>query len=229
MTLQEFLTRFGEPLAKRVTETFNILHDPVRDQDVRPDLDQRLETLRRPCYPAQAEAAKALARAYFEDGQRAAIVSGEMGVGKCQCTLALLALAPRPFRTLIMCPPHLVQKWGREAEAVLPDVHVVSLSGPDYLTHLTGLMKHIRTYGRQSPTHHEVWILGRERAKFHHAWRPGYAERLLFNAKRLRTETGELQAWKGATCLRCGQELKDKAGLPLSVEALDRKHTFCLE
>lgn len=80
MTLQEFLTRFGEPLAQRVTETFNILHDPVRDLGTTPDLDQRLATLLRPCYPAQGEAAKALARAYFENGQQAALLSGEMGV-----------------------------------------------------------------------------------------------------------------------------------------------------
>ena len=99
MTLQEFLTRFGEPLAQRVTETFNILHDPVRDLGTTPDLDRRLATLIRPCYPAQGEAAKALARAYFEDGQQAALLSGEMGVGKAQPLTAKI-LTPAGWRLM---------------------------------------------------------------------------------------------------------------------------------
>jgi len=230
MTLQEFLTRFGEPLAQRVTETFNILHDPVRDLGTTPDLDQRLATLLHPCYPAQGEAAKALARAYFEEGQQAALLSGEMGVGKCEVTLALVALAPRPLRTLIMCPPHLVPKWEREATAVLPEVRVISLGGPDSLAHLTGLATVRRTYGRKPPAQHEVWVLGRERAKLHHAWRPAYAGRLMYRLQELHNPTGptrDLQVWREPACLRCGAVLRDKAGVPLTVEALDRKHTFC--
>ena len=230
MTLQEFLTRFGEPLAQRVTETFNILHDPVRDLGTTPDLDRRLATLIRPCYPAQGEAAKALARAYFEDGQQAALLSGEMGVGKSQVALALLALAPRPLRTLIMCPPHLVPKWEREATAVLPQVRVISLGGPDSLGHLTGLARVLRTAGRKPPAQHEVWVLGRERAKLHHAWRPAYEGRLMVRRQEPANPTDptpDLQVWREPACLRCGAILQDKAGLPLTVEALARKHTFC--
>jgi hypothetical protein len=61
---------------------------PFRDAGRDPDLDARLAVLRRPCCPAQAEAAKALAKAFFREGQRAAYVSGEMGVGKSQVALA---------------------------------------------------------------------------------------------------------------------------------------------
>ena len=60
MTLQAFLTQCGESLAQRVTQTCQILHDPVRDAGTLPDMDTRLATLLRPCYPAQAEAIKAL-------------------------------------------------------------------------------------------------------------------------------------------------------------------------
>ncbi|MFA5028546.1 MAG: hypothetical protein WC713_11805, partial [Candidatus Methylomirabilota bacterium] len=230
MTLQEFLTRFGEPLAQRVTETFRILHDPVRDLGTTPDLDQRLATLLRPCYPAQGEAAKALARAFFHDGQRAALISGEMGVGKTEIALAVLALAPRPLRTLIMCPPHLVPKWEREATTVLPEVRVVSLGGSDSLAHLAGLARMRRMAGRKPPAQHEVWVLGRERAKLHHAWRPGYASRLMSHRPELCNPTDPtpaLQVWREPACLRCGAVLRDKAGVPLTVEALARKQTFC--
>ena len=71
MTLQEFLTQCGESLAQRVTQTCQILHDPVRDAGTLPDMDTRLATLLRPCYPAQAEAFKALARAFFHEGEYA--------------------------------------------------------------------------------------------------------------------------------------------------------------
>ena len=69
--LYTFLDRFGEPLAQRVAQTFQILHDPLRDAGTTPAYDAALAALPRTCYPAQAEAAKALAKAFFVAGDRA--------------------------------------------------------------------------------------------------------------------------------------------------------------
>ena len=66
--LYKFLDRFGEPLAQRVAQTFQVLHDPFRDAGTTPDYDTALAALSRRCYPAQAEAAKALAKAFFVAG-----------------------------------------------------------------------------------------------------------------------------------------------------------------
>jgi SNF2 family DNA or RNA helicase len=231
MTLQEFLTQFGESLAQRVTQTCAILHDPVRDAGEHPDLDRRLATLLRPCYPAQAEAIKALARAFFHEGERAAYLCGEMGVGKCQMALGLLALAPRPLRTLVMCPPHLVPKWQREAEAVLPAVRVVPLSGPESLGFLCRLAAARRSGRALVPPTPEVWVVGRERTKLHHTWRPAVGMKL--QARRdsspsgRDSKAGPLVTWRDPACTRCGQLLVDTDGMPLPLALLGKKHVFC--
>ena len=228
--LHDFLTRYGDSLAQRVTQTCQILHDPVRDAGQTPTLDGRLTRLLRPCYPAQREAAKALARAFYDERQRACYCAGEMGVGKCQITLALIAMSPRPLRTLVMCPPHLTGKWEREAQSVLPTVQVISLAGPDTLSRLTRVASRIKRGGRIPPTTHEVWILGRERAKLHHRWRPAYATRLMYRIEQVATPQGlvpRARTWRDPACLRCGKLLLDKDGVPLPVDALDKKHTFC--
>lgn len=148
-----------------------------------------------------------------------------------QITLALLALAPRPLRTLVMCPPHLVPKWQREAEAILPHVRVVPLAGPDSLAHLTRLARARRTAGSIAPDVPEVWVLGRERAKLHHSWRPAASQRLRHRSDHQKTtppgQTPPLLVWREPACLRCGRPLVDTDGVALNMEQLGKKHTFC--
>lgn len=224
-TLHEFLNRFGSSLAERVATAFHTLHDPFRDHD--PDLDARLAALLRPCYPAQAEAAKALAKALFYGRQRAAYVCGEMGVGKSQVALALLSLSPTPMRTLVLCPPHLTPKWAREATSVIPGSRTFDLNGPTALSHLTRLADALRTGAPRDPEHHELWILGRERAKLHHGWRPAVSQRLRFRHREASDGTRELVTWRDPACLQCGTALLDEEGIPLTNETLTKTRTFC--
>jgi hypothetical protein len=224
--LYKFLDRFGEPLAQRVAQTFQILHDPLRDAGTTPAYDAALAALPRTCYPAQAEAAKALAKAFFVAGDRGVHLCGEMGTGKTTVALALLALAPQPLRVLVMCPPHLVSKWAREAQAVLPTVRAVPLGGRDALGHLLRLADAIRAHGRIVPSVPEVWILSRERAKLHYAWQPA-----VWRRRRAGRDPGTpgapLQTWVEPACCGCGALLQDPDGLPLTDVQLHRTHTFC--
>ena len=74
--------------------------------------------------PAQKHAAAAILtrlETYSE-----AIAVGEMGVGKT--TLAAAVAAGRHARrTIVLCPPHLVDKWQREFKAVWPGVRTMHL------------------------------------------------------------------------------------------------------
>jgi len=223
-TVTDFLTRFGASLAARIAAKSEILHDPLRDTD--PDLDRLLATLLRPCYPAQAEAAKTLAKALFRRRQRAVMVCGEMGVGKSTVALATIALSPRPLRTLLLCPPHLVPKWTREAEAVLPGVRVVSLNGPNALATLSRLAEARRSHTLPHPDVPSLYILGRERAKLHHGWRPAYTSRLQHRSDDTTTPS-TLTTWRDPACVHCGQLLQDSDELPLSVSDLARTRHFC--
>ncbi|HIP96350.1 MAG TPA: hypothetical protein EYH32_03945, partial [Anaerolineae bacterium] len=72
----------------------------------------------------QKHAAVALARACRAHGS--ALIQGEMGLGKTTIALAAIDLLGA-YPALIMCPPHLVPKWLREAKEVIPGVQVREL------------------------------------------------------------------------------------------------------
>jgi superfamily II DNA or RNA helicase len=52
-----------------------------------------------------------------------------MGTGKTTIGVAVAA-GLKAARTVILCPPHLVEKWGREARAVWPEVVTMTLETP---------------------------------------------------------------------------------------------------
>jgi hypothetical protein len=72
----------------------------------------------------QKHAAIALARACRAHGN--ALIQGEMGLGKTTIALATIDLLGA-YPALVMCPPHLVPKWLREAKEVIPGVQVREL------------------------------------------------------------------------------------------------------
>ena len=78
--------------------------------------------------PAQQHAVAAAATRLdkrYQDAQDAIIV-GEMGIGKTLCGPAT-AICIQAARTLVLCPPHLVQKWQREIRHVVPWAQVLVL------------------------------------------------------------------------------------------------------
>lgn len=81
--------------------------------------------------PAQATRAVGMARALLA-GERAVFGVMEMGYGKTPISLTVRALVGARKRvglTVIMCPPHLVPKWEREARRLFPDARVVVPEG----------------------------------------------------------------------------------------------------
>ena len=72
----------------------------------------------------QKHAAIALARACHEHGN--ALIQMEMGGGKTTISLATIDLMGA-YPALVMCPPHLVPKWMREAREVISGVQVREL------------------------------------------------------------------------------------------------------
>ncbi|MEI2607274.1 MAG: DUF6094 domain-containing protein [Candidatus Promineifilaceae bacterium] len=74
--------------------------------------------------PAQKHAAAAALTRLEKAGD--CIVVGEMGVGKTSVGVAIAA-GMNARRTIILCPPHLVDKWQREARIVWPGVRAMAL------------------------------------------------------------------------------------------------------
>ena len=95
--------------------------------------------------PAQAHAAAAIATQL--ETHKAAIVVGEMGTGKTLIGTAVAACLDAKH-TIVLCPPHLVDKWIREVKITWPVAEAMALKTisdvDEFFTHegpIVGILK----------------------------------------------------------------------------------------
>ncbi|HTT20318.1 MAG TPA: hypothetical protein VMG82_15320, partial [Candidatus Sulfotelmatobacter sp.] len=114
----DYMRSHATLLGDRILQQYPALHrfdDPI---------SPRIEGLLRPPFPAQSIAIMGLAKRWHE--ARTAMVVAECGTGKTLISLGALHVhsAGKSFTALAMVPPHLVEKWAREAYLTLPGVRV---------------------------------------------------------------------------------------------------------
>lgn len=167
-TLADLMVQYGRGLTRLLARQFPALHDPSRDDHRLP-----LPALARTPYRAQRTAVEACLK-LIARGENPFVVA-EVGTGKSTIALYLTAALRPEFRstlgpalerqglpgrlpsvrrTLILCPPHLLDGWKEQIEAVRPGARVVVL-------------------GRPGDLHDEadLYLLSRETAKLGHARR----------------------------------------------------------
>jgi superfamily II DNA or RNA helicase len=197
-TIYDYMRANAALLGARILEEYPALHQ--FDDAVSPRIDG---LLRRP-FAAQTIAITGLAKRWRE--ARTAMVVAECGTGKTLISLggAHVHSAGRPYTALAMVPPHLVEKWAREAFLTLPAVRVFLIDdlrngGDENKAHGVNEVRlrngRIVREGfqtslselrlrRSSPTSRQRWvslcgmpslfIVGRERAKLGYFWRHAY-------------------------------------------------------
>jgi len=117
-TIYDYMRANACLLAGRILQEYPALHqfdDPI---------SPRIEGLLRKPFPAQNMAIMGLAKRWQE--ARTGMVVAECGTGKTLISLGAIHVhsEERPFTALAMVPPHLVEKWAREAFLTLPGVRV---------------------------------------------------------------------------------------------------------
>ena len=129
--LTEFMKTHGEKIAVHVLETYKPLYnlDPTpKEIEVLDTLGTRRKPLlgqeRAGLLPAQRHAAVALTRSIRKNG--VANCQAEMGTGKTTISMGVVELLDA-YPALVLCPPHLVPKWIREIEEVIPGAHAREL------------------------------------------------------------------------------------------------------
>ena len=147
----------GEKIAAHVLETYRPLYnlDPTSKEIAILDT---IGTQRKPLpgqeraglLPAQRHAAAALARSIRKNG--VANCQAEMGSGKTSIGSAVIELLDA-YPALVLCPPHLVPKWIREIEEVIPGAHA----------------RELRRIGRNSDEAFDVNDVGNFLEQFHQA------------------------------------------------------------
>lgn len=121
--VNDYLASNGPELASKIVESLPPLHsigDPV---------SPLLGRLRREPYPAQALAVMGIVKQW--ERSRSAAAVAECGTGKTLISLASVFVhsQAKPFTALAMAPPHLVDKWAREAFQTIPGIRVFMIDG----------------------------------------------------------------------------------------------------
>jgi SAM-dependent methyltransferase len=163
------------------------------EEAVLAEISSRLPPLggRQGLLPAQAVRAVGMARA-LRAGERVVWGVMEMGYGKTPISLAvralLLARRARPFLTVVLCPPHLVPKWAREAGRLAPGARVVVPEG-DGVERLRAAREAVEAAAAGAEV---ILILSREAAKLGPLHRPALVPKFFGR-----------DGWRWA-CPRCG-------------------------
>jgi superfamily II DNA or RNA helicase len=197
-TIYDYMRSHATMLGERILHEYPALHrfdDPVSPR-VR-------ELLRKP-FPAQAIAIMGIAKRWQQ--ARTGMIVAECGTGKTLISLGAIHVHSEgnPFTALAMVPPHLVEKWAREAFFTLPEIRVFVIDdfrngGDESKFHgvnevrlrkreivregLHTTLSELRLR-RDSPSSRLRWsslcekpslfIVGRERAKLGYFWRHAY-------------------------------------------------------
>src|SRR5438270_5796539 len=117
-TIYDYKRVNAKLLGERILNDFPALH---RVEDF---VSPRISELLRTPFPAQTIAIMGLAKRWQQ--ARTGMVVAECGTGKTLISLGAIHVHSegKPFTALAMVPPHLVEKWAREAFLTLPGVHV---------------------------------------------------------------------------------------------------------
>ena len=141
ISLKDFLEEYGESMAEKVTRELQIVHDPSTENEE--GISDLLKELKKKPFASQEEIIKACHKSMMT-GNRAVYTVCEMGTGKTLMAIAVSYILHKLNglkRVLIICPPHLVQKWIQEIKDSLPDVKTFNLNGKDVIRQLQILKK----------------------------------------------------------------------------------------
>jgi hypothetical protein len=238
--LSDFMKAHGEKIAAHVLETYK----PLYNMDPTPKEIEVLDTLgtgRKPLpgqeraglLPAQRHAAAALARSISKNG--VANCQAEMGTGKTTISTGVLELLDA-YPALVLCPPHLVPKWIREIEEVIPGAHARELRrigrNSDEICDVNDVRDFLDQYQQASETAKRtggekpkwVAIVAHTSAKFGTGWQPAVIWR-----KTRDPLTGKIV--NACACPGCGKVVmveKDGFVIPVTdLNELAEKRQFC--
>ena len=116
----------------------------------------------------------------------------------------------KPYRAIVFCPPHLVNKWERETIDTLRNVKIIQVEHFSQLLALRGT----------KPTQPEWYIMSESTAKLGAGWKPAYV-----------TRRGKGRAGV-AYCPDCGRaamDIDEETGreVPIPLEKFSRSRRFC--
>ena len=236
-SLPEFVRRYGDQIVRQTIAQSHPLY-VGQPTDYEREAVNRLGLKRPPLplpgqpgkfhkpglLPNQKHAAVTMARVLKEHGS--GIVEGEMGSGKTSIALATVEIMDA-YPALVVCPPHLVPKWCREIEQVIPGAKAVELERIGKTADMPAEINSVRTFlnnyraGHYGPK--AFAVVASTTAKLGSGWKPAVRPRVIQTAN----AEGQAQKQVAFACPTCGGIQVDKHGVPVAESYFLGKRRFC--
>ena len=227
--LTDFMRKHGDKIAAHVLETYRPLYnlDPTpAEVAVLDTLGKRRKALHGQSeaglLPTQRHAAAALARCIRRNG--VANIQAEMGSGKTTIASGTLDLLDA-YPALVLCPPHLVPKWIREIEEVIPGAQACELRRIGRMGDERADVNDVRAFledfhaGRLGKK--AVAVMAHTSAKIGPGWQPAVA-------RRKARDPLSREIISAYACPTCGALIYNEDGfLVKDAEELAAKRRFC--
>lgn len=196
-SLTNYIREFREELADIITNQYNPRYHPSTQEPTWPT-----HLMKRRLFRAQADVVQGVCEIWKDS--KWAMVVGEMGVGKGLIgpAAAFAHSGGKSYRSLVVCPGHLVGKWKREIESLIPNARVQILRDWKELLSIDP---------KQRPETPEYFIVSRSRMKLHYQERCGA----------VRLQRGQHVVYR---CPDCGVYLPDR----WNMERKGKKNEKCL-
>ena len=232
--LRTWLTAWQDVLAVRIVEAFKPLHRMTYDglpgfvtiTDHHSKYRRLPGRARTGLFEAQRQVVAALARRFMA-GHRFAILQATMGTGKTTIAASLADVLLKyhlqsasgssvaPFPVIVVCPPHLVEKWPREIAGVVPLARAVVVRRP------RDLDAYVRDLAHLDRRILSVAVVSSEMLKLGSGWtagvvrQPGRYQRLI-EVVRDGAIVNEVQRLDTFACPHCGGTIyhRDEVGNP---------------
>lgn len=160
--LDSYLNTFGETLASRIQESFVPKFTPGQDEYI-----QTVHDFDDACYGAGIElfeAQKAVVQASVNNFKKSDVtfIIGEMGSGKTAIGAGVTYAHGKQlgYTATVMCPSHLVNKWKREVERLIPNAKGYIVRQLSDLKAIEHIVKN------RAKTENSYIIMSKESAKF---------------------------------------------------------------
>lgn len=193
--IADYIERYAQPIGDKVSQRVQYLHMPGDYQN------EFFDNLGRKLFPQQKDISVAAAKSMQAKGY--AIISGQMGVGKTTIGVAACQYdaGGKPCRVIVTCPGHLVEKWAREIETVVPGAKAF-LFGENHKPWEEFYELWRRADKLEGP---EYWIVSNESLRGGYIQRPGILTR---KEKAWDAEFEMHRKMDVAVCPKCGHTLK---------------------
>ncbi len=214
--------KHGADIATQAVRKF----PPLFDGKIPPDVEEILSRLgkwRKPL-PGQSEpgllASQKIAATGLAKGLKARkrlVFQADMGWGKTTVALAVAEIL-KVYPVLVICPPHLTEKWKREAKEVLgPDVFV------EEIRYINNKQNDLEAFLSRSKGKKAIAVVASTSAKMGGGWKPAVAYRNKYEkdsyVRRQKCNSrGQVKKIAVPVCPHCGEN---------APEDWEKKPTFC--